>query len=68
MNNLPINLLNLELNGLKSSLLNLPYILKSLTIYMLDSEFEKINEYIEQSKIPFGCELKKIVVNNYNWW
>lgn len=68
MNNLPFNLLHLELNGLKSPLVNLPYMLKSLTIYILDSEIEKINGFIEQSKIPFECELKKIVVDKYSWW
>lgn len=68
MNNLPFNLLHLELNGLKSPLINLPYMLKSLTIYILDNEIEKMNGLIEQSKIPFDCELKKIVVNKYNWW
>ena len=68
MNNLPFNLLHLELNGLKSPLVNLPYMLKSLTIYILDSEIEKMNGLIELSKIPFECELKKIVVDKYNWW
>jgi len=53
-NNLPNTLQILKINRLKNPLLNLPTGLKELIIE--NTEEEIINE----CKIPYGCEIKKI--------
>jgi hypothetical protein len=54
VNNLPNNLKHLKVMNLNCPLTNLPISLEKLDI-LYDE-----NNYLEESKIPFGCEINKI--------
>ena len=56
-NNLPNNLLDLEIISVDKPLMNLPINLKKLYICGYPNKYSSFEEFISISQIPFGCKI-----------